>query len=114
MGEICFVWQVVRFIPGSLDFGYIHDEERPLVSAVSRSRRLKLTSSIDDDAEDQMMLHQSIRSTAEASTQTEDDREETVDAGVQTERTRHHSVSGIVGSSRQKEAFQVARPAKHY
>ena len=77
---------MVRFIPGSLDFGYLHDDERPLVSSVSRSRRMKWTSSVDQDPSisiDQDKSQQEAPLMCDATSQTEP-REDTVDAGVET------------------------------
>jgi len=105
--------QVVRFVAGSLDLGYVYDDgDPPSTKAASRRARwVARTSQTSDSGGVTLQLEEDARCEdpvqAEQGTQT-DEQPEQLDAGVQTE-SAARSFSSV-----RKDLPQFARPAKHF
>jgi hypothetical protein len=132
--------KVVRFVPGSLELGYLHDDERPLISSMKRPRLLpwNIVSTSDDDYEPAAAaaVGPEDNEKVDCSTQTERNDGEFVDSGIQTDDVKtppsakplpaaaaasnssnHHTSNvyhGLPSSTASKDLPQFARPAKHF
>jgi len=105
--------QVVRFVAGSLDLGYLYDESGP--ASRSASRRTRWVARTGNSMSDSAIILEQVEDTSEElrvpvdqGTQTEvSEGPEQVEIGVQTE-SLARSFSTI-----RKDLPQFSRPAKH-